>query len=164
MNKRGMVLILTVGGLLGACNDARTEEDQDEIQIDEESAGEIRLQPVPNAINELPPGNQAAGGQTTIGPGLQRLVDLATKDLIAKEGIAATQVEVLQAAYVSWRDSSMGCPQPGYQYLQVVTNGSRIVLKADKRVYYYHSGGNKPPFPCVKPSKSKPLPYGPGEA
>ena len=164
MNKRGMVLILTVGGLLGACNDARTEEDQDETQLEDVSAGELRLQPVPNAIDELEPGKQTPGGQITVGPGLQRLVDLATKDLIAKEGIDATKVELVQAEYVSWRDSSMGCPQPGYQYLQVVTNGSRIVLKVDKQVYNYHSGGNKPPFSCVKPSPSKPLPYAPGEA
>ncbi len=110
MNKRGMVLILTVGGLLGACNDARTEEDKDETQLEDVSAGELRLQPVPNAIDELTPGKPATGDQPTIDPGLQLLVDLATEDLIAKEGIAATQVEVLQAAYVSWSDSSMGCP------------------------------------------------------
>jgi hypothetical protein len=164
MNKRETVLILTMAGLLAACNDARTATDQDEKQIDEDLAGEVRLQPDPNVITELTLGKRAPGDQITVGPGLQRLVDLATKDLIAKEGIEATQVEVLQAAYVSWPDSSMGCPQPGHQYLQVVTNGSRIVLKADKQVYYYHSGENKPPFPCVKPSPSKPLPYGPGEA
>ena len=164
MNKRRMVLILAMGGLLAACNDARTAADQDAMQIDEDSTGEVQLQPVPNGINEQKLGEKASGGQITIGPGLRRLVDLATKDLIAKEGIDATEIEVLQAAYVSWPDSSMGCPQPGYEYLQVITNGSRIVLKADKQVYYYHSGGNKPPFRCVKPSPLKPLPYGPGEA
>jgi hypothetical protein len=164
MNKRGTVLMLTMGGLLAACNGSGATADQDELQIDEESAREVQLQPVPNAISELTPGKQTPGGQKTFGPGLQRLVDLATKDLIAKEGIDTTEIEVLQAAYVSWPDSSMGCPQPGYEYMQVVTNGSRIVLRAGKRVYYYHSGGNRPPFPCVKPSPSKPLPYGPGEA
>ena len=155
--------MLTMTGLLAACNSAQTLADQDETQIDQAPAGELRLQPVPGATIEVMPGNEFAAGQEKIGPGLQRLVDLATKDLVEKEGIEATQVEVLQAAYVSWPDSSLGCPQPGYQYMQVVTNGSRIVLKVDKQVYFYHSGGNKPPFPCVKPSKSKPLPYAPGE-
>jgi len=98
-----------------------------------------------------------------VGPGLQRLVDMATKSLATKLGIEETGIKVTEAAYVSWPDSSTGCPQPGMQYMHVLSNGSRIVLKANTGVYHYHSGGNRPPTYCAKPSALGPLPYAPGE-
>ena len=164
MNKRSTVLMLTMTGLLAACNSAQTLADQDETQIKEVPSDKIQLQPAPSTIVEQELVGPAPGSQTTVGPGLQRLVDLAIKDLTAKQGIDAAKVELVQAEYVTWRDSSLGCPRPGDQYMQVLTNGSRILLRADKRVYYYHSGKNRLPFKCEKPSPLKPLPYAPGEA
>ena len=99
-----------------------------------------------------------------IGAGMQRLVDMAIKDLAARFGIDKANVEVVEAEYVTWRDSSIGCPRPGMQYMQVLTNGSRIVLKANNMAYHYHSGGSRPPMHCAKPAPQEPLPYAPGEA
>ena len=73
-------------------------------------------------------------------------------------------IDIVDAAYVTWRDSSIGCPRPGMQYMQVLTNGSRILLRANAVLYYYHSGGSRAPFLCAKPSPNEPLPYAPGEA
>jgi hypothetical protein len=95
---------------------------------------------------------------------LQRLVDLAVPDLAAKLKVDESAVELVEAQYVTWRDSSAGCPKPGMQYLQVLTNGVHIVLRVDETIYHYHSGGNRTPFYCAKPSSIKPLPYSPGEA
>jgi len=103
-------------------------------------------------------------GAIAPGPGLQRLVDLAVPDLAAKLKVDESAIELVEAQYVTWRDSSAGCPKPGMQYLQVLTNGARIVLQADGTKYHYHSGGNRPPTYCAKPSSIEPLPYSPGEA
>ncbi len=40
---------------------------------------------------------------------------------------------------VDWRDSSLGCPEPGKSYLQVITPGYRVVLQADGQTYEYHT-------------------------
>jgi hypothetical protein len=99
-----------------------------------------------------------------MGAGIQRLVDLATANLAANTGVDAADIEVLEAGFVTWRDSSLGCPQPDRQYMQVITNGSRIVLQTNGTSYSFHSGGNTPPTYCPKPAKNKPSPYDPGEA
>ena len=98
------------------------------------------------------------------GPGLQRLVDIAKTDLSTNLRIDAGDIETVEAAYVTWRDSSIGCPVAGMQYMQVLTNGARIVLRANGILYHYHSGGNRAPFFCARPSPEGPLPYAPGEA
>ena len=103
-------------------------------------------------------------GAIVIGPGLQRLVDLAIPDLATKLKVDESTIELVEAQYVTWRDGSAGCPKPGMQYMQVLTNGARIVLRADGTIYHYHSGGNRPPSYCAKPSSIEPLPYSPGEA
>jgi hypothetical protein len=98
------------------------------------------------------------------GPGLQRLADIARSDLGAKLDVDAEDIDIVEAAYVTWRDSSIGCPRPETQYMQVLTNGARLVLRANGVLYHYHSGGNRAPFLCAKPSPKGPLPYAPGEA
>ena len=67
----------------------------------------------------------------TPGPGLQRLVDIAKTDLGTKLQIDAGDIDTVEAAYVTWRDSSIGCPTAGMQYMQVLTNGARVVLRAN---------------------------------
>jgi len=85
-------------------------------------------------------------GAIAPGPGLQRLVDLAVPDLAANLKVDESTIELVEAQYVTWRDSSAGCPEPGMQYMQVLTNGARIVLRADGTIYQYHSGGNRAPL------------------
>lgn len=99
-----------------------------------------------------------------LGPGLQRLADVAKSDLSKKMGVDVVDIDVVEAAYVTWRDSSIGCPRPDMQYMQVLTNGARLVLRANGTLYHYHSGGSRAPFLCPGPSPEEPLPYAPGEA
>jgi hypothetical protein len=48
-------------------------------------------------------------------------------------------VTVVQVEAVEWPDSSLGNPQPDGVYLQVVTPGFRILLRAGAETYEYHS-------------------------
>lgn len=52
---------------------------------------------------------------------------------------------------VTWRDGSLGCPQPERRYTQALVNGSRIVLRYGAAVFAYHQGGLRPPFYCANP-------------
>lgn len=40
---------------------------------------------------------------------------------------------------VQWSDASLGCPQPGYAYAQVVTPGYRLVFALDGTTYQVHT-------------------------
>jgi len=66
-------------------------------------------------------------------------------------GIGAAEVRVVSSEEVTWRDASLGCPQPGMNYAQMLTNGTRIVLEAAGKQYNYHSGSHGAPFLCADP-------------
>ena len=95
-----------------------------------------------------------------IDEGLRPFIDEATDDLATRLAIDPADVEVLSAVLVTWPDASLGCPQPGMQYAQVLTDGSIIELGVgegdDTVVYRYHTGGSRGPFLCDQPLERKP--------
>ena len=80
----------------------------------------------------------------------------AVDDLAAMIGIAPSAVEVVSVEMVVWPDGSLGCPQPGMAYPQVLQDGLRIRLAVDGITYQYHSGGRRAPFLCKNPAEPAP--------
>jgi len=56
-------------------------------------------------------------------------------------GISSGEVKVIEVEEVEWPDTSLGCPQPGMVYAQVIVPGWRVVMKAGGKIYEYHFGG-----------------------
>ncbi|HEY4690296.1 MAG TPA: hypothetical protein VIK33_13355, partial [Anaerolineae bacterium] len=56
---------------------------------------------------------------------LQPLIDTAIADLSERLSIDATQITVVGFSAEVWPDASLGCPEPGVQYAQVLTEGYR---------------------------------------
>lgn len=129
---------------------------------DKQNAGSasLRLESIPGKADGL-----KSKGNTVIAsdPGMKKMISQAQEMLVERLRIKTANIEVVEAQYVTWRDSSIGCPKAGSQYLQAITNGVRIRLRAENRLHNYHSGGNRPLFYCAKPSKNNPLPYEYGE-
>jgi hypothetical protein len=94
--------------------------------------------------------------------GFEGLVDLARTDLAQRLGIAAEEIEVLEARAVVWPDGSLGCPRPGLLYPQVQVEGARILLAVGKQKYAYHSGGGRAPFLCENLGDAPPPAGSPG--
>ena len=67
------------------------------------------------------------------------VVRLAIEALSAETGTPRDQIAVARVEPHDWPDSSLGCPQPGRAYLQVVTPGYRVFLVAGGREYEYHT-------------------------
>lgn len=76
---------------------------------------------------------------------------VAAADLAARLGVGIDQVSVVSMEEVTWRDGSLGCPEPGMMYTQALVPGSRILLKANGQTYEYHAGGGREPFLCQDP-------------
>lgn len=93
-----------------------------------------------------------------IEPALHQQVQQAKMDLSSRQHTTPDKIEVLEAVTVVWRDSSLGCPQPGMEYLQVLTKGTRIRLRFGHAVFHYHGVGDRPPVYCERPAKIEPLP------
>jgi hypothetical protein len=79
----------------------------------------------------------------------QPVVVAAVEDLAGRLGIEPDAVSVIDARAVTWPDGSLGCPEPGMMYTQVLVDGMLVVLEAGGRQYEYHGGD--PLFLCEQP-------------
>lgn len=72
-------------------------------------------------------------------PGAASLVELARADLARRLGLAREAIRLVSAEAVDWSNTSLGCPQPGMMYAEVITPGYRLVLEAAGQTYAYHT-------------------------
>lgn len=68
-----------------------------------------------------------------------QVVELAKKDLAQRLNISIEEVRLVKQEKVDWHDTSLGFPEEGKMYAQVITPGFRIILKANDKLYEYHS-------------------------
>lgn len=99
---------------------------------------------------------------TPSNPALQSLVMQAKEDLARRLSIEVDQIGLVEVEVVVWPDSSLGCPQPGMAYTQVLQDGLLIRLSVGRHMYEYHSGSNRPPFLCEQAIKDDSLAPPPG--
>jgi hypothetical protein len=78
----------------------------------------------------------------------QKLVLLAIEDLSKVIKISAEEIQVSAVQPVVWPDTSLGCPQPGVAYAQVITRGYILVLEAANTDYRYHTDDSATVFLC----------------
>ena len=83
-------------------------------------------------------------------------VSEAIADLAGRLSVAPEQIAVVSVEAVVWPDGSLGCPQPGMMYPQVLQDGLRIRLAVEGVIYQYHSGGRRAPFLCEHPAEPAP--------
>jgi len=83
---------------------------------------------------------------------LQQLIEKAKKDLAQKLSVSTSQVDLVEATEVVWSDSSLGCPQKGMVYADVLTPGYLIILNANNMEYEYHSSKGTELVYCSNPS------------
>lgn len=67
------------------------------------------------------------------------IVAAVKADLASRLGISQDQISVVSAEAVTWNDTSLGCPEKGKMYAQVLTPGYQIVLLAGGAEYDYHA-------------------------
>lgn len=69
-------------------------------------------------------------------------VQAAKKDLAQRLGVVETDIGLAgEIEEVTWPDLSLGCPEPGKMYAQMLTNGLKFTLKGGGRRFEYHTGG-----------------------
>ena len=71
--------------------------------------------------------------------GAEALVDLAKTDLAQRLAVEISTITLVSYEEVFWPDASLGCPEEGMNYAQVITQGSDIVLQFEETMYHYHS-------------------------
>lgn len=95
-------------------------------------------------------------------PELEALI----QQMIAELGIEETAATVQNIQAVTWRDGSLGCPQPGDMYTMALVEGYQVVLAVGDKLHYFHTNGTNNYLLC---DNGKPVDdsmvapgYGPG--
>jgi hypothetical protein len=66
-------------------------------------------------------------------------VQSALTSAAAKMGVDASKLTVVHLEQREWSDTSLGCPEPGRVYAQVVTPGWLVVIAGDGQALVYHT-------------------------
>jgi hypothetical protein len=69
-----------------------------------------------------------------------QLIELAREDLAERVGIPQDQITVTAVQPTEFNDASLGVPEEGSSYAQVIVPGYIIQLEADGQTYRYHGG------------------------
>jgi hypothetical protein len=126
-------------------------------------SAEAAITPSPSSVSISPAVTAAAtpasGGPAPV-PSAVESVDISIipasvmaklrADLIKRAGVAENEITVVSGEAVSWSDSSLGCPQPDMNYMQVITDGYRVILAAQGKEYDYRVGNNEAFLLCMK--------------
>jgi hypothetical protein len=75
--------------------------------------------------------------------GANEVIELAKAELARRLGISLKEVEVQSVKLTEFSDTSLGAPEPGKTYAQVVTPGYVIELTAEGRTYRYHASDDR---------------------
>lgn len=89
---------------------------------------------------------------------LETAVQAALADASRRTGLAVDALQVLDAAAVTWRDGSLGCPQPDRVYTQALVPGFRVRIRAAGQQLDYHAGSRGAVLLCPAGRASEPLP------
>lgn len=73
---------------------------------------------------------------------LSASVELARQDLAKNLNIDPSQISVLKIEKISWNDGSLGCPEEGKVYIQVIIPGYKVIFAYNQKVFEYHTDGN----------------------
>jgi hypothetical protein len=104
--------------------------------------GATTTPPAPTATVTAPPATLPdipSQGEPIVGEIPASILQAIKADLSARAGVGVTSIEVVEAKAVLWPDGSLGCPEPGMFYIQVLTEGYQVILRAVGREYDYRA-------------------------
>ncbi len=97
------------------------------------------------------PGDIPVGGSSdvTIPSEAQSVVDLVLQDAAIRLGVDASALSVTAIEAMEWPDASLGCPEDGGVYAQVISPGYQITVTDGSDSLEYHTGLNDAFVSCA---------------
>ncbi len=86
------------------------------------------------------PGGVAAERPAKVASGPEAI---AIGTVAAQTGLAPDQFNVISSEAVNFSDASLGCPQPGMAYPQVITPGYRVLIEGDGQNFDVRVSGRR---------------------
>jgi hypothetical protein len=85
-------------------------------------------------------------------PDLEALIEKAKADLAERLSVQTSQIKSIESKEVVWPDTSLGCPQPGMAYAQMLTPGYIIRLMYSGSEFEYHADIHSNTLYCENPT------------
>lgn len=86
------------------------------------------------------------GSDDCVEPDMDARVAQARADLAARLDVSESAITLRDVTEATFPDASLGVPEPGKMYAQVITPGYVIELTVDEQVYTYHAAGERVVF------------------
>lgn len=103
----------------------------------------------PAPTSEIVPMPQDPPAEPPTDPYSLELIDKAKTDLAQRLGLPKEEIALDYFEYLTWPNASLGCPQPGIAYADVLVDGYLIMLRVGLGIYNYHGASDgKGPFLC----------------
>lgn len=106
--------------------------------------------PLPTPIPKITPITEGpsdlkgeTGSTEEMNDDTKQAVAAAKQALAEQMKVTVDQIELISVKSVQFRDSSLGCPQKGMVYLQVITPGYQVMLSLEGQTYDYRVAGQK---------------------
>ena len=98
-----------------------------------------------------PAADSATGGERgmDIPADAQTVAELVLQDAAIQLGVDASTLTVTAIEAVEWPDSSLGCPEDGGVYAQVISPGYQLTVTDGVSTLEYHTGLNDAFVLCV---------------
>ena len=94
----------------------------------------------PTATPGAPSTEPARPTTVSVAPSTEpEAVQAVRRELAGRLSVAVSHLKAVSVESVTWPDASLGCPQEGYAYAQVVTPGYRVVMEHNGQRYTYHT-------------------------
>ena len=146
----GVTLVLVTALTLMGCGAGNTGQDIPLVApAQEQAVPTIRLTPtLPTEINSpvspVSPLKESApmpASKQSSEPikGSETALAAAIADLSQRLNVPASDISLVSMEAKEWNDSSLGCPQEGMMYAQVITPGYLMILAAQDQQYPYHT-------------------------
>ena len=84
------------------------------------------------------------------------ILDPILDDAAGRTGVPVDDLVVVRSQFVEWPDGSLGCPEPGMLYPQVITDGYWVQVDADGESLDYRAGTSGHFRLCETPAKGVP--------
>lgn len=129
-----LLMLASMAALLAtiACSDA----------WEEQGASDTQQSASPTAVSGFPtvsPATPTTGSQETIPSDIEMAARILLADIAT---VNAGDLTLISSESVSWSDASLGCPQEGFGYAQVITPGYKLVFALGDTSYAVHTNSD----------------------
>ncbi|HWP62575.1 MAG TPA: hypothetical protein VNO86_03810 [Candidatus Binatia bacterium] len=105
----------------------------------------------PDGAATLPPSGAPVSGEVP-----EAILASIIEDAAERTGADPATARVLRAEAVTWSDGSLGCPEPGMFYIQVLIDGYWVVVEIGGQTLDYRVGSHGAFRLCEEPTSGAP--------